>query len=593
MPRPKTGSAQLYGAAILIALATLGAYLPSLGNGFVNWDDSIYFLDNSRIRSLDAGFLKWVFLHVVNSNWHPLTMISYAVDYSLWGYDPRGWHLVNIVFHALNTFLVFFLAFRLVSLRATEGSSVPFVAAVFTAVLFGLHPVHVESVSWVSERKDVLCGFFFVLTLLAYLRYAGKDSEGGAFYYALALVLFALALLSKPMAVTLPVVLLILDYYPLERLNGENALRRLLEKAPFFFLAVLSAALTVYAQASSGAFMTFENYPLVMRVFVSVRSFIFYLYKMAFPLWLSPCYPPPMKASLLNAGFIASLVLIAAITVFTVRRAKRNRSMLACWLFYVVTLLPVSGILQVGGQAAADRYTYIPGLAPFLLLGVGAGVLIERRFRVILPAALLITGLLAAKTVTQQAVWKDSVTLWTTAIDQYPMSVPLIYNNRGLAYRKLKDYPAALADFDRALSINPGFYYSYVNRGLVRGDMSEFDAAIADFGRAVSLKPDYAEAYYYRAIAEFNKGLFPEVFADLTEAIKLKPGYADAYSKRGLAHYSLGHYESALEDFSKAASLEPANGAVFYNLGLAASKAGADATAAESFKRARELGYKR
>jgi len=593
MDRQKTGSALAFAAALLIALVTLAAYLPSLKNGFVNWDDPTYFLDNSRIRTLDLGFIKWIFLHVVNSNWHPLTMISYAVDYSLWGYDPLGWHLVNIVVHALNTFLVFFLALRLTSLRAAPGSTLPLTAAVISAILFGLHPIHVESVSWVSERKDVLCGFFFVLTILAYLRYAGDmASPGRATYFVLALVLFALALLSKPMAVTLPAVLLIVDYYPLERLDRSNFGSRLIEKVPFFLLAALSAALTVYAQASSGAFMTFKNYPLVMRVFVSVRGFIFYLYKMVFPLWLSPCYPPPLKATLLDAGFIASLVLLVLITVFAILRARENKIFLATWLFYAVTLLPVSGVLQVGGQAAADRYAYIPGIGPILLIGVGAGILFQKRFRIALPVVILVTGVLTAKTITQQAIWRDSVTLWTTAIAQYPMSVPLIYNNRGLAYRKLGDRQAAIADFDKALAINPEFFYTYVSRGLVRGDMRDYDAAISDFDIAARLEPSYAEAYYYRAIARFNKGLYPEVLADLTEAIRLKPGFADAYNKRGLVYYTLGDYGQAVDDFSKAASMEPNNGAFYYNLGRAASKAGNTALSESSLERASRLGYK-
>lgn len=591
MSQQKTGSAIAVAGALFIALVTFAVYLPSLGNGFVNWDDPVYILDNARIRSLDLDFFKWAFVSVYISNWHPLTMISFAIDYSLWGTDPRGYHFVNIVFHALNTFLVFFLALRLVALRALDGSKVPIAAAAVTAILFGLHPVHVESVSWVSERKDVLCGFFFILTILAYLRYAGAKAAGRPFYYIASLLLFALALLSKPMAVTLPVVLLILDYYPLERLDrGKPGL--LLEKAPFFLLAAFSAALTVWAQASSDAFMVFESYTHTMRVFLSVKGFIFYLYKMAFPLWLSPFYPPPLKASLLDPGFIVSLILIVAITAATVVAAKRKKVFLAVWLFYVITLLPVIGILQVGSQAAADRYAYIPGLGPFILIGVGAGLLFEKRYKAALPVVILLTVLLAGKTILQQAVWKTSSTLWSEAIRQYPNTY-FVYHKRGIAYMRAGDYPKALEDFNQALSISPSEASTYVNRGQVYGNMNRYDESVADFDKAVWLKPDYAEAYYYRAIAKFNLKRYPEVLEDLTAAVTLKPDYTDAYYRRGLVNLTVGAYANAMDDFKRAVSLEPDNGAAYYNLGLAASKAGDNETASASLKRAAELGYKK
>ncbi len=593
MSQPKTSSVIVLAGALFIALVTFAVYLPSLGNGFVNWDDPHYILDNERIRSLNLDFFKWVFVNVSYSNWHPLTIISYAIDYSIWGTDPWGYHLVNIVFHALNTFLVFFLALRLVTLKASPGSRVPFAAAAVTAILFGLHPVHVESVTWVSERKDVLCGFFFFLTLLAYLRYAGAKAAGRPFYYVASLLLFALALLSKPMAVTLPAVLLILDYYPLERLDrGKPAL--LLEKAPFFLLAAFSAVVTVWAQGSGGAFVAIENYTQTMRVFLSIRGFIFYLYKMAFPLWLSPFYPPPLKVSLLDPGFIVSLILIIAITAATVvAAAKRKKVFLAVWLFYVITLLPVVGILQVGNQAAADRYAYIPGLGPLILIGAGAGLLFEKRYKTALLLVILLTGLLAGKTIQQQAVWKDSLTLWSEAIRQYPNSIPLIYSNRGLEYRKLGDYPKALEDFNLALSVNPSYMPTYIRRGLLYGVMERYDEAIADFDTAVKLRPDHAEAYYYRAIATFNLKRYQEVLEDLTRATALKPDFTDAYYKRGLAHLTVGAYINAMDDFKKALSLEPNNGAAHYNLGLAASKAGDNETASASLKRAAELGYKK
>lgn len=593
-------------AASIIALITFAVYLPALKNGFVNWDDHLYITENLIIRKIDLHFFKFVFTSVVNSNWHPLTIVSYAIDYSIWGLDPMGYHLINIILHSLDTFLAGVLAFRLVETKAPLTPSntlfganrMAFIAGVVASLLFGLHPVHVESVAWVSERKDVLSAFFFILAILAYLEYSDPKAPKKALYYPLTLVFFILALLSKPMAVTLPVVLLILDYYPLERFSDQNGIKRLvLEKVPFFLISLLSALATIWAQASSGAVMTFENYPVSMRVLITVKGFIFYLYKMLLPLSLSPCYPPPLKADLLTFEFVISLAALICITLFCVLTIKRSKIFSAAWLYYIVTLLPVVGIIQVGGQAAADRYTYLPSLSPFILAGAGAAYLFEKFSKkplpIILALSIIVTSsALGAKTISQQAVWKDSLTLWSEAIRQYPMSVPLIYNNRGLAYNKLGDYQKAIEDFDTALKINPSFFYTYVNRGIVYGKVGKFNEAIADFDSALRLKPDYGEAYYYRAIADFNLNAIDNAIYDLTQAIKFSQGYVDAYNKRGQAYIAVGNYALAIEDFRTALSLDPENGALYYNLGAASSKAGDTAGAEASFKRARELGYR-
>ncbi|MDP2690003.1 MAG: hypothetical protein Q8P48_07820, partial [Deltaproteobacteria bacterium] len=280
----------VYAAAFSIALITFLAYLPSLQNGFVNWDDLDYVYENELIRSIDLNFIKTILTTPLVYNWHPLTMFSYAVDYSLWGLDPLGYHLVNIVIHSIDTALVFLLALRLACIAGeergeSEGTSTGrLAAALVAAALFGLHPLHVESVSWISERKDGLCAFFFLSSALMYLKYAGATPGKGR-YYACSLLLFIPALMSKSMAVTLPAVLLILDFYPLRR---RLTPKLLYEKAPFFLLSLLVSALTIWAQREGGALVGINAYPAPWRAVIALRAHAFYIYKMLAPINLAP-----------------------------------------------------------------------------------------------------------------------------------------------------------------------------------------------------------------------------------------------------------------------------------------------------------------
>ncbi|MEE9614570.1 MAG: hypothetical protein V3W31_06400, partial [Thermodesulfobacteriota bacterium] len=402
-------SVKLAAAAFIVAAVTFLVYLPALYNGFVSWDDQLYVYENPNIRSLDAEFFGWLPTAVVSNNWHPLTVLSHAVDYALWGPDPMGHHLTSIVLHTLNVFLVFILAVRLV------GDALParaLATGAVTALLFGLHPIHVESVVWVSERKDVLCAFFFLLSIIAYLRYVrsgrGEAGKGKATAYAASLAFFALALMSKPMAVTLPLVLLILDSYPLRRTEGAR--RAVFEKIPFFALSIFTSVITVWAQRTTEAVAALDAHPLATRLFIAVRAYAFYLYKTLFPLGLAPFYPVPENTSLLSIEFMAALALLVVVTVFCAAYLRRERAFSAVWLYYVATLLPVIGLVQVGLQSAADRYMYLPSLGPFLLVGLGAGVVVEsypkRDRQAAAFAALLIMAGLAVGTVRQTGVWK-------------------------------------------------------------------------------------------------------------------------------------------------------------------------------------------
>lgn len=558
---------------LIAAAITFLVYIPALSNGFVNWDDQRYVYENVLIRSLDLSFLKTIFTTIQVSNWHPLTMLSYAADFALWGEAPFGYHLENVILHCVNTFLAGLLAARLVSTRGWGRASV-FVAALATALLFGLHPMHVESVAWISERKDVLSGLFFFLSLLAYLGYQnGKPLR----LYVLTFVFFILALWSKPMAVTLPVALLIIDIFPLGRAR-EGIIRLLLEKAPFFAASIAIAVITIAAQSGSGALRSLETDPLGLRVLTAFRGFAFYLWKLVLPVDLAPYYPNPLERTLVNPEYWGSIAIFIVLTIGALYAFRKGRKApLAAWAFFVVTLLPVIGIIQVGRQAAADRYIYIPAIALFVVVGGLLSSLIEKRRAALYPVVagiISLSAIFSFLTVRQTGIWKDSVTLWSHEIDIYPMTVPMAYNSRGQAFHAGGELQRAIEDYSASITLNPFDALPYNNRGLAYEGLGRMDDAINDYTKAISLDGSFFNAYNNRGIAYGQAGRFNEAIDDFTAALKINTGSSSAYLNRGLALLSMERPGEALGDFTKADTLFPGNPLVRFNLGLAYLKLG-------------------
>lgn len=564
-------------ASLLVALATVLVYFPCLNNGFVNWDDPRYVYENPYIRSLDSRFFGWMFTSFYASFWHPLTLLSHALDYSLWGSNPWGHHLTSILLHGLNTFLVVILVIRLleyarvrreISLSGETLRGKPVIAGVITGLLFGLHPLHVESVAWVSERKDVLCAFFFLLSLLCYLGYVSSQQRRFKFY-GLCLFFFIVALMSKPMAVTLPVVLLILDIYPLGRLDLKSAFssqRKVWsEKLPFLGLSVASSIVAVVAQQVGGALAPLDYLPPGFRILGSIRALCFYLVKMVWPNGLVPFYPHPLKVSLSDPQYMIPLVVLIDITALCIWLWPRQRIWSAAWAYYVVTLLPVLGIIQVGSHAAADRYTYLPSLGPFLLAGLGLarawekiGRSMHRKLFIMIPSILLVT-LLANLTVEQIKVWNNSITLWSHELKQFPDDAPWVYGARGIEYADLGNYQRAIKDFDRAIELDPEDAKTYCNRGLAYASLGNHRRAIEDYNKGIEVDSQYAQTYLNRGALYGQLGNYQKAIKDFGTAIELDPQFAQAYSNRGLAYQRLGRYQPAIEDFDKAIGLEPQN----------------------------------
>jgi hypothetical protein len=450
-----------------VAVATFLVYLTALRNDFINWDDGAYIFENPHIRLLNAAFFKWAFFDFYSYNWHPLTWMSHALDYALWGLNPLGHHLTNIILHAINTFFVVFLVIRLLdafkrTVRNGQSSflneQTKLIAAGTTGLLFGLHPLHVESVAWVAERKDLLCALFYLLTIITYTNYARSVTEEApqkiSFprfinkHYLLALAFFILALLSKPMAVSLPVVLLLLDWFPYNRIQSFKTLwSALIEKLPLIVLSFISSIVTVLAQKSGGAISSIEIVPLSIRVLVGAKALISYLLKMALPLNLVPFYPYPRDVSFVSLGYLSAVLLVIGLTAGCVVLIKKQKLWLAAWGYYVVTLLPVLGIIQVGGQSMADRYTYLPSLGPFIIIGVLAAWILGHvsplkiwglRIKVFSAvAAIILLVLMSYKTFMQIGIWENSIVFWNYVIEKDPNSFSEAYDNRGRAFEKI------------------------------------------------------------------------------------------------------------------------------------------------------------
>ena len=487
-----------------------------------------------------------------------------------------GHHLTNNVFHAINTFLVVLLVVKLIkavhdspftirdSRLTSHYSRFALIAAATTGLLFGLHPIHVESVAWIAERKDLLCALFYLLSVMAYVKYRTYKSYTT---YFLSLGFFFLALLSKPMAVSLPVVLLILDWYPFQKITSLKTFRTaFVEKLPFIALSSFSSIVTILAQGSAAAIRSAEFAPLSTRSFSAVKALAAYLYKIILPLNLLPFYPYALHPSSLFFEYLLPIVLAIGITAGCISLAGRREKFWLCgWTYYVATLLPVLGIVQVGDQAMAVRYMYLPSLGPFLVIGLTAAwgwekvaMSKNRRFigqLVYAGTALFVLVLISYLTCRQVGIWDNSFTLWNYVIEKEPAAVPAAYNNRGIAFGRTGQLNRAIQDFDRAIVLDPSFDRAYNNRGAAYLMQRSFDKAIEDFDKAINIRAGNPSAYSNRGYAYYFEGQYDRAMKDYDKAIELDKNYAKAYFNRGNLYFRTGDNEPAISDFKKACEL--------------------------------------
>jgi len=550
------GSLLRFGLGLVAALATFTVFLPALGNGFIDWDDGSLLLRNPWYRGLGPANLAWMVTTVRMGHWMPLNWLSFGLDYEIWSLRPFGYHLTNVLLHAGAVAAFFGVARRL--LRAAllpRGADIRWldVGALAAALAWGIHPLRVESVAWVTERRDVLSGIFFLLSLLAYLRWVESRA---ARQYWVALGCFALALMSKSITATLPGVLLVLDVYPLRRLGdragwfGPVARRILIEKLPFVALSVTAVAVAVWAVASGGGLTPLAALDAPARGALSVYAASFYLAKIFWPSRLSPLYELVLPVAPLQLRFLVGALAVVGVTVVAVSWRRRWPWLLATWAVFVLMLLPVLGLAHNGYQLAADRYTYLPGLG----WAVCAGGLVVRFRR---PAAMALALVLVVSSVftwRQIGVWRSDESLWRHAVSLDPAS-GIARSNLGAALTAGQRYPEAVAELERAVVRRPGYAEAWNNLGLALVGARRTADALEAFRRAVSVRPRFAEAWN-------NLGV--------TLAVEGRP-------------------EPAKEAFTRAAAADPAMAEARNNLGLALAEDGKVAEAAEQFKRAVEL----
>ncbi len=569
--------------AFFIFFLTFLVYVPALKNDFI-WDDALYISDNILIRSLSFASINKMLVSFHAGNWHPLTWLSLAVDYCFWGLNPFGYHLTNILLHGLNALLLFCVTMQLLTRGKTINEiasqspkeplnpTTSLLAAGATALLFGLHPIHVESVVWIAERKDLLCALFYLLTISCYLTYTSSPIERNrCFWFLVCVVLFILALMSKPMAVTLPLTLLLLDIYPLKRivfhpLTTVKNLLPLLEKVPFLMLSIASMIITILAQSAGGAVRSIDRFPLDARLLNATRSLIFYLQKILLPLKLVPFYPFPITLHWLEVEYFLSGMFVVAITAVCLWMLRQGKQLpFIAWSYYLITLLPVLGIIQVGGQAAADRYTYLPSLAIFVLMGVGLSWILDNggflKGKILLGGVTLImlsmVALLSLLTIRQIKVWRNSEIFWSYVTEAFPFpkSDPLVHYNLGNAYATKGKLESAVSEYKKALTLKPLYAEAHNNLGGVYALQGTFNEAFAEINQALSIRPDYAKAHNNLGNIFLQQGALDKAIAHYKKTLAINQDDGTAHNNLAYAYYLTENYTMARFHCEKALKL--------------------------------------
>jgi tetratricopeptide (TPR) repeat protein len=570
-------------AAVVLAGVTFATFLPALRCGFINYDDPYYVTLNSLVvNGFSVDGVREAFTTFYQANWHPLTWMSLQLDASLWRksdgtLDPRGFHLTNVLLHAANAALLFG------ALRVLTGC---FWRSAVVALLFAVHPQRVESVAWVTERKDVLSMFFGLLALLTYARYARRPSAGR---YAAILPAYALSLMAKAMLVTLPCLLLVLDWWPLRRwlgppashpessasnitdaapssAPGRGTWRRLvLEKLPLFALAAAACVVTYRAQLGGGV-RDWEKFPADVRVENAAIAYIAYPVQMVCPVGLAPLYPHRGRG-LSPAVAAGAALLLVVVTFVAVKMRRRAPYLLAGWLWYLGTLVPVIGLLQAGIQSYADRYSYFPEVGLLLAVCWGVADLCQAWPRAALAAAAAAAAALAAVTLQQIPYWNDSLTLWTHDI-AVTWDHPLALNNLGAALEEQNNLTEAAECYAKAARILPTYDEPVFHLATVLQKLGKNAEATVQFEQYCRLLPRSPQAHDYLGRALFDQGNLTAAREHQAEAIRLDPDLASAHYNLGMIEMSLGHFPAAVACFEKALSLRPKSADAHCGMGI-------------------------
>jgi Tfp pilus assembly protein PilF len=550
--------------ALVLVTLNLIVFAPVRDYGYVDFDDRLYVAENPNVaRGLTWDSMHWAFTTARGGFWMPLTWLSYMLDVDLYGPSPGPQHVTNVLLHILSTLVLF--AFLVRTTAAVWKSAL-------VAALFAIHPLHVESVVWIAERKDVLSGLFWMLTLWAYAAYVLRPVLRR---YLVIVLTFTLALMAKPMVVTLPFVLLLLDIWPLRRIRLEAGqrdvwLRAVVEKLPLFALSGLFAFLTFVLHANRGGISELDTSPLGPRIANALYSYAAYFGSMLWPTNLAPIYPFGALPALLVVG---SVLLLVAVSMLVIRRAFTHPFLLVGWLWYLGTLVPVIGLVQVGAHSRADRFTYIPLIGLFVVVCWGIPELaarMRRRETALLAAAAVVTGTLVIAARTQVHYWESRLTLWEHTLKVTDAN----YVAHGLLALALADHgrtTEAIDHYRLSLSIRPDFAQAHNNLGITLAKQGRLEEAAASFRTAVSLGTRDAEMHYNLGFALAAQGHFDEAIVHYEEALRLRPAYAEAHTKIGDALQTQGMLDAAISKYNEALRIRPDFALAHTNLGMALS----------------------
>lgn len=576
-------------AISLLVVVTSVVYMPSLKNGFV-WDDEDYIVTNKMVQELSLPNMKKIFTTFFFGNYHPFTLLSYALEYRFFGPDPPAYHATNLIIHLMNCVLVFLLIYML---------SDSIIVSCFVGLLFAIHPLHVESVTWISGRKDVLYALFFLASMISYVSFLKEQKR---LYYCLSLLLFVLSLLSKSMAVTLPLVLILLDYFS----GRKISLGLLKNKIPFLSLSLLFGIFALLSQQGAIRVDYTGDSPF-RNILIAFHGLVFYLEKMVFPVKLSCLYMYSTKHfEIMMSRFLLSPFIVAALATLIIYSTRYTKKVTFGSMFYFLTLLPVLQLLPVGNAFAADRYTYIPLIGIFYVLGEGFFYLYNKQWPYARPLRILLTAIIVIALCTLGTltwnlthIWKNGGTLWGNVIKNYPLS-SIAYNNRAAAYFVDKQYDEATKDITSALTINPNYDQANANLCRIYATTGHKDkalpfclkaiqinprmddiynllgilylekdknVAIMLYKQSIEVKPKNERAYYNLCTTYLSMQDYRNAENACLKAVEINPGYAEAYNNLGNIYLATGRQNEAVAAYKKALELNPGIGAAHNNLG--------------------------
>ena len=615
----------------LVALITFVVFSPALRNGFVNWDDLETLVENQNFRGLTWSHLRWMFTTFHMGHYQPLSWVTFGLDYLRWGMDAFGYHLTNILLHSANAVVFYFVSLRLLAIAAPISSAVVLkLAAGFSALLFAIHPLRVESVAWATERRDVLSGFFLLLTVFTYLKAAGAETRPRSRrgWIGVSALLYVLSLLSKASGMTLPVVLLVLDVYPLRRLGGGkskwfggDARRVWLEKLPFFVAAVAAGAVALTAQQKVGSLVSMESHDLTDRIAQVLYGITFYAVKTLLPTGLAPVYEFPPDFYLFNWRVILAAIVFLMFSLGLFVARHRWPAGLTCWIVYLLLLAPVSGVAQNGPQLVADRYSYLSCMVWAILLAT----LLSRLRRPGTFSTALLIGIplftlfgLSVLTWKQTEIWHDTEKLWSHALAVRPASIAYFHMGRSMAQRgdlaeadkhlrraaeinpkndiiqsnlalvlaRQGNLAEATKHFRRALEINPKDPATLNNMGITLAQQGKLDEAIQHFQRSLELKPNDASGHTNMANLLLNRGDVDGATKHLRVAIEIDPADADNHNSLAIISAKRGNLAEATGYLRRVVELKPGDAAAANNLAITLAKQGQLDEAAQRFEAA-------